>query len=62
MNTKEKKLMKQQEVVGGYNAGDYVTERLYAKAKDGTTIPISVVYKKGFQIFEALFLLVVITN
>ncbi len=49
MNTKEKKLMKQQEVVGGYTAGDYITERLYAKAKDGTTVPISLVYKKGFK-------------
>ena len=49
MNTKEKKLLKQQEVVGGYNAGDYITERLYAKATDGTTIPISIVYKKGFK-------------
>ena len=49
MTTKEKKLMKQQEVVGGYNAGDYVTERLYAKATDGSTVPISLVYKKGFK-------------
>ena len=28
--------MKQQEVVGGYNPDDYVTERLYATATDGT--------------------------
>ncbi len=49
MATKDKKLMKQQEVVGGYNAADYVTERLYATAKDGTKIPVSLVYKKGFQ-------------
>ena len=48
MDTHEKKLMKQQEVVGGYNAADYVTERLYATAKDGTQVPISLVYKKGF--------------
>jgi len=47
--TKEKKLMKQQEVVGGYDAKDYVTERLTATAKDGTKIPISLVYKKGFE-------------
>lgn len=47
METKAKKLMKQQEVVGGYNAEDYTTERLYATAKDGTKIPISIVYKKG---------------
>ena len=49
MATKEKKLMKQQEVVGGYNAADYVTERVYATAKDGTTIPVSLVYKKGYK-------------
>ena len=49
MVSKEKKLMKQQEVVGGYNASDYVTERLEATAKDGTKVPISLVYKKGFK-------------
>ena len=49
MLSKEKKLMKQYEVVGGYNASDYVTERLYATATDGTKIPISLVYKKGFK-------------
>ncbi len=49
MATRDKKLMKQAEVIGGYNAADYVTERLYATAKDGTKIPISIVYKKGFE-------------
>lgn len=49
MNSKEKKLMKQQDVVGGYNAADYITERLYATAKDGTKVPISIVYKKGYK-------------
>lgn len=48
MVNKTKELMKQQEVVGGYNASDYVTERLYASATDGTKIPVSLVYKKGF--------------
>lgn len=49
MATKQKKLLKQQEVVGGYDGSQYVTERLYAKANDGTAIPISIVYKKGFK-------------
>lgn len=49
MATREKKLLKQQEVVGGYDGSQYVTERLYAKAGDGTSIPISIVYKKGFK-------------
>lgn len=47
MDTKQKKLMKQQEIIGGYNAADYITERLYATAKDGTKVPISLVYKNG---------------
>ncbi len=49
MDTKEAKLMKQQEVVGGYNKEEYVTERVYATARDGVKIPISIVYKKGFK-------------
>lgn len=48
MVSKEKKLLKQQEVVGGYDKNNYVTERLYATAQDGTKVPISLVYKKGF--------------
>jgi oligopeptidase B len=49
LETKERKLLKQQEVVGGYTAENYVSERLYATASDGTQVPISLVYKKGFN-------------
>lgn len=49
MVTKEKKLMKQDEVLGGYEMNDYVTERMTATAQDGTKVPISLVYKKGFK-------------
>ena len=49
MKTKERKLLKQQEVVGGYNPEEYQTERLWATATDGTQIPISIVYKKGMK-------------
>jgi oligopeptidase B len=49
MVSKAKTLLKQQEVLGGYDSKEYVTERLYATAKDGTRVPISLVYKKGFK-------------
>ena len=49
MNTKEKKLLKQEEVVGDFDPGNYVTERHYATAQDGTKVPISLVYKKGLE-------------
>jgi oligopeptidase B len=48
MATKQRKLLKQQEVLGGYDASRYTSERRYAAASDGTRVPISVVYKKGF--------------
>lgn len=46
METREKTLMKRQEVVGGHNPEDYQSERIWASAKDGTEIPVSLVYKK----------------
>lgn len=47
MNSKEKTLMKEQPVLGGFNKEDYQTERVMATADDGTEVPISIVYKKG---------------
>lgn len=47
MDSKEKTLLKQQEVVGEFSPDDYQSERLYAEAKDGTKVPISLVYKKS---------------
>ncbi|TAG24386.1 MAG: S9 family peptidase [Cytophagia bacterium] len=49
MDAQRSTLLKQQEVLGHFNAQDYVTERLYAPARDGAVIPISIVYKKGFE-------------
>ena len=49
MLTKEKTLLKQQEILGGYTSEDYITERVYATATDGTKVPISLVYKKGVK-------------
>ena len=49
MRTGEKIILKQDEVLGGYNKDDYVVERLYATADDKTKIPVSIVYKKGIR-------------
>ncbi len=49
MKTKEKTLLKQQEVVGGYDPSAYETKRLYAKSRDGVNVPISLVYKKSLK-------------
>jgi len=46
---KQLKTVKVQEIPGGYNSEDYISERLMVPAKDGTLIPVSLVYKKGFQ-------------
>ena len=50
MLSKKKELLKQQEVVGGYNSADYKSERVYATAPDGTKVPISMVYKTSAKI------------
>lgn len=49
MATKTRELKKQYEVLGGYDASQYQSERIFAEASDGTKIPISLVYKKGME-------------
>lgn len=47
MRTQERKIMKEQEVLGSFNKENYTEERIWAKAKDGVQVPISLIYKKG---------------
>ncbi len=49
MVTKEKKLMKEEEVLGDFDKNNYQTERLFATACDCTKVPISIVYRKGLK-------------
>jgi oligopeptidase B len=49
MTTREKELKKQDEVLGGFDRENYVSERLHAMARDGENVPISLVYRKGFE-------------
>lgn len=44
---REFRLLKEQEVLGEFNPGDYEAVRVWATARDGAEIPISVVRKKG---------------
>ncbi len=48
-HTGTSKLLKQEEVPGGYDPSQYVSERQWAVARDGVRVPISIVYKKGFK-------------
>ena len=50
MEKRTKTLLKRQEIVGGYNPEDYVTERLMAPSHDGVLVPISIVYKKNLVV------------
>jgi oligopeptidase B len=46
LRTGEQILRKQQPVLGGYDPAQYVSERVLARAPDGTTVPLSVVYRR----------------
>ncbi len=50
MGKQTRVLVKQQEVLGGYDSSKYVVERIAAKAKDGTEIPITVIRKKDLAL------------
>lgn len=49
MDTRTRVLMKETEVLGGYDKSRYTSERIFAKARDGTMVPISLVYRKDVK-------------
>ncbi|MBW3588346.1 MAG: S9 family peptidase [Actinobacteria bacterium] len=49
MQTRDRELLKRQEVLGGYDPAQYASERISATASDGTEVPISLVYRKDFS-------------
>lgn len=49
VKTRNLELLKQQEVIGDFDATAYTSERIYVTARDGARVPVSIVYKKGFQ-------------
>lgn len=51
MRTKVKTILKEQEVLGGkFDKNNYIEERIWATAQDGTKIPMSMVYRKGVEL------------
>ncbi|WP_276486004.1 S9 family peptidase [Paraflavitalea pollutisoli] len=49
MDTQQRELKKQTEVLGGFKKEEYASERIWATARDGVKVPVSLVYKKGMQ-------------
>ena len=49
LDTRTSALLKQTEVLGGYDGSGYTSERLSTTVRDGVDVPISLVYKNGFQ-------------
>ncbi len=50
MNTRERTLLKEDEVLGGFDKDNYVAKRLWATARDGERLPISLVHRKGLEL------------
>jgi oligopeptidase B len=49
LETDEQKLIREQPVVGNFDRNNYRTERLFVTARDGTPVPVSIVYRKGME-------------
>jgi oligopeptidase B len=49
LNTRERKLLKQEEILGGYDPARYSSELTYAISADGTQIPVSMVYRNDLR-------------
>jgi oligopeptidase B len=49
VRTGQRVLLKQEPVLGGFDAQNYVTEYLWAPARDGEKVPVALVYRKGFR-------------
>ena len=47
LNTRQRKLLKRQDVLGGYDPSRYDAKRIWAVARDGVKVPMSIVHRKG---------------
>jgi oligopeptidase B len=49
MNERVKTLQKREEILGGFDSANYVSERWSATARDGTAVPVSIVYRRDLD-------------
>jgi oligopeptidase B len=47
MRSRQRTLLKRDQILGGFDPANYVSERLYTTARDGARVPVSIVYRKG---------------
>ena len=47
MKTRQKTLLKRDQILGGFDPANYVSERFFTTARDGARVPVSLVYRKG---------------
>ncbi|MEO5897341.1 MAG: S9 family peptidase [Vicinamibacterales bacterium] len=50
MDSRELTLLKRQDVLGGYDPSNYEAQRLWVPARDGTQVPVSLVYREGTRL------------
>jgi len=50
LKTRKSELIKQQEIPSGYDKSKYETTRVWATARDGVKVPVSIVMKKGTKL------------
>ncbi len=50
LDGKQRRLVKQEDVLGGFDRNDYESERLFVTARDGAKVPVSLVYRKGLEL------------
>lgn len=50
METRERELLKEEVILGGFDKNNYESKRIFATADDGTQVPISLVYRKGIEL------------
>lgn len=47
MSSRERELLKVQEIPSGHNPDDYVVRRIHAEARDGAMVPVTILYREG---------------